>query len=212
MIIKKILIIQFRPFGDVFLSTAGTELLKQHFPEVKIHYLTTPPFHTILEEHPFIDKIMTIPNVKGIKRFFRFKDWSKARTEKYDLVMDYQSGTESKLFLLFLNAKYKLGWVDRKYAFLLNLKVDCPPGIYAANRNLVMLRPLGIYAENCNMHVTPSQTGIEKRDTFFEERNIADKKIVGIAPGSKDLRKQWYLEGFVELTKIYPIYWGEFTG
>ncbi len=33
--IRKILIIQFRPFGDVFLSTAGTELLKQHFPGFK---------------------------------------------------------------------------------------------------------------------------------------------------------------------------------
>lgn len=93
--IKRILIIQFSPFGDVLLSTAIIELLKQHFPSVQIHYLTTPPFHTILEEHPFVDKILTIPIVKGIRRFFRFRTWANLRKERYDLVIDCPSGTQS---------------------------------------------------------------------------------------------------------------------
>jgi len=199
--IKKILIIQFRPFGDVLLATAGTELLKQHFPDVQIHFLVTPPFHNILEEHPFIDKVITIPHVKGIRRFFRFGGWAKVRKEKYDLVMDYQSGTESKLFFLFLKTKYRLGWGNKKYAFLLNMKESYPNGVYAANRNLAMLRPLGIEATSCRMYVTPSQTGREQCIDFFREKNITGKKVIGIAAGSKDPRKQWFLEGFISLVK-----------
>lgn len=84
---------------------------------------------------------------------------------------------------------------------MLNLKENCPKNIYAAIRNLAMLRPLGIHAESCRLHVTLSQKGIEQCKAFFAENNLTKKIRVGIAPGSKDPRKQWYLDGFIDLVK-----------
>ncbi len=199
--IKKLLIIQFRPFGDVILATSGTELIKKKFPDMEIHFLATPPFHTVLEDHPFIDKVITIPAVRSIWRFLRLKSWIKIRRERYDVIIDSQSGSESKLFLLFAKAKYKIGRADRKFAFLLNLKVLAPSNVYVPISNLALLRPLGIIAERCNMHVTASSEGISQQKKFFKEKSLSDKKIIGIAVGSKAPSKQWYLEGFIALIK-----------
>jgi ADP-heptose:LPS heptosyltransferase len=200
--IKKILIIQFRPFGDLILSTAGTELLKQHYPDAQIHFLSEEPFSTVLEEHPFIDKIILAKKTKSISRFLRFEEWARVRASQYDLVIDYQNGSESKLFLLFSGAKYRLGWANSKFNFLLNLKADYKLGVYAAIRNLNMLQPLGILAKTCKLYVTPSANGVEICNHYFREKNLASKKVIGIAVGSRDAKKQWHLEGYVQLLKM----------
>ncbi len=199
--IKKILIIQFRPFGDLILSTAGTELLKQHFPQAQQHFLAEPPFVDVLEEHPFIHKIIYVKKVTKIHRFLRFADWMTVRKEKYDLIIDYQNGSESRLFLPFSRAKYRLGWGKSKFDFLLNLKANYQQGVYAAIRNLAMLQPLGIQANSCQLYVTPSQKGIQLATNFFKENNILSTKVIGMAVGCRDAKKQWHLEGYVSLIK-----------
>ncbi len=197
--IKRILLIQFRPFGDLILSTAVTELLKQHYPNAQLHFLSEAPFSIVLEEHPFIDRVILAKGKKRLGRFLRFDEWMRVRASKYDLVIDYQNGSESKLFLLFSGAKYKLGWAKSKFDFILNLRADYKLGVYAAIRNLGMLQPLGIHAEKCRLYVTPSKQGVAICEAYFRKKEIASKTVIGIAVGSRDAKKQWPLSGYAQL-------------
>jgi len=194
--IQKILLIQFRPFGDILLSTAYLEYLKQKFPNSHIHYLCNPPFESIIEEHPFVDKILTIPFIKGFWRYWQLKAWLKIRKEKYDLVIDQQSGTESKLFVLFSGAKYRLGWKEGKWSFLCNLKAPEAPHIYSPFRNLYMVRPLGIEADQIKLYVTISEKGKQIAHDFLEENQLFGKTIIGIEASCKDPDKRWHSAGF----------------
>jgi ADP-heptose:LPS heptosyltransferase len=194
--IRKILIIQFRPFGDILLSTSYLPYLKAKFPEAEICYVCNPPFHTIIEKHPFIDRIITIPSYKKIWRFFQISSWLKIRKEKFDLIIDHQNGTESKLFVLFSGAKYRLGWSDGKWSFALNIKAPITPEIYSAYRNLYMPKPLGIEENTCKLIVTISEEGKKLCKEFWDKHNLNNKLVIGIEASCREPRKRWYLEGF----------------
>jgi len=68
-IIKKILVIQLRPFGDVFITSALFEPLRKAFPNAKLCLLLMEPYLSAVEGHPFIDEFITIPRLKGFKYF-----------------------------------------------------------------------------------------------------------------------------------------------
>ena len=56
--IKKILIIQQKPFGDILLNTGYFKELRRHFPNVQIDYLVQKPYKTILEGNPHLDNLV----------------------------------------------------------------------------------------------------------------------------------------------------------
>jgi heptosyltransferase II len=199
MQIRKILILQFRPFGDVLLCTSYLSALKEQYPNAEIHYLCNTPFHTVIEKHPFIDKIINIPYVKGISKFFQFRAWLQIRKQQYDLIIDQQNGTESALFVLVAGAKYRVTWGNSKWISLYNLKAAPPPNIYSAVRNLTMLHPLGIYTNKYELIVTVSEEGKEMAQKFWKLNNLEGKKVIGIEASCKDPKKRWHEKGFVEL-------------
>ncbi len=199
MQLRKILILQFRPFGDVLLCTSYLSALKEQYPGVEIHYLCNTPFHTVIEEHPLIDKIINIPYVKGIGKFFQFSSWLQVRKQKYDLIIDQQNGTESALFILFSGAKYQVTWGNSKWISFYNLKAAVPPNIYSAVRNLTMLHPLGIYTDKYDLTVTVSQKGKEMAQQFWQSNKLEGKKVIGIEASCKDPQKRWHETGFIEL-------------
>lgn len=201
-VIRKILLIQLRPFGDVLLATSVTDHLKRKYPQAAIHFVTTSPFHTILEDHPYIDRIHLIKAVHGWKRFFRPQAWKMLRDEHFDLVMDFQSGTETRLLTVFSQASLRASWSDRKWSFLLNKGMECPKHIYAAVRNLAMLQPLGIVTSDCHLYVTPSEQGIIRQKQYFRQHELEGKDIIVVAPASKDIRKQWHTQGFIDLLQL----------
>ena len=55
---KKILVIKLRSFGDTVIMTAPLEDLRKNYPNSKIDVLVTTQWAPILENNPFIDKII----------------------------------------------------------------------------------------------------------------------------------------------------------
>ena len=143
--IKKILIIQFRPFGDVLLATSYLAALKEKFPQAKIDFLVKQPFQEILYNNPFINEIINIGPQKGLSYLLaRFNLFFSIHNRRYDLVIDQQKGAGSGQVILFSGAKYKLGWADSKWQAGYNLKAVRGPVRYRASQNFDMLKPLGI--------------------------------------------------------------------
>ena len=56
----KILVIRFSSIGDVVLTTPVVRCLKKQIPNATIHFITKKPFSSILENNPYIDKLITI--------------------------------------------------------------------------------------------------------------------------------------------------------
>ena len=66
--IKKILVVQFYQIGDVLLTTPLLRALKLEFPEATIHFCANKLPAKLLENNPYIDKIIINESKnKGLK-------------------------------------------------------------------------------------------------------------------------------------------------
>lgn len=85
---KKILIIRLGAIGDVVHTTIIPSAIKQKHPDWEVHYLTQTEIAPLLDEHPYIDKVLTWDRAKrkSIKQLLQtgitlFK-------ERYDIIFN----------------------------------------------------------------------------------------------------------------------------
>lgn len=200
--IKKILVIQLGPFGDVLLTTAYFETLKKEFQKAKIHYLVKEPFHKIIRNHPFIDKIIRIPKKTGTKYFFeRLKKIKSIRKERYDVVIDQQNKPSTKQIVFFSKAKYRVGYKDSRFDFVYNLKSERKPEKrYSPAMRFDILRELGVDYQNFKLYFDVNESDFNYIDSWLNEKSI--KEYVVISPGSPVPKKMWSLDRYAELADL----------
>ncbi|KAA3617122.1 MAG: lipopolysaccharide heptosyltransferase family protein [Calditrichaeota bacterium] len=211
--IKKILIIQQKPFGDILLNTGYFAELRRHFPKAQIDYLIQKPYKTILEDNKHLNNmvLMDKPKGKGVKYFWAIiKAILKIRKEKYDLVIDQLRGTSSMRFVLFSGIKYRLGWQYKKplirmgikfnrWNWLYNLKAKKGPVRYYSRWKFDLLRPLGIEEVEHNIEYHVRNESFEYIKQWLKETDLDKEKIIGFTPGTPVKRKQWDLDYYAKL-------------
>jgi len=96
----KILIVRFSSIGDIVLTTPIVRCAKKQIPEAEIHYLTKASFAKVLENNPYIDKIITVDKrIEPIKTILQ--------QEKYDCIIDLHKNLRSfKVRYWLKNADY----------------------------------------------------------------------------------------------------------
>jgi len=136
----KILIIQLKHMGDVLMTLLIANNIKTKIPNAKIHFLCYTNHSLILENNPFIDKIIKV-NEKDLKKIKTLlKTIKSVRKEKYDYIIDPYCKLQSKLICSFSSAKHRIGfkkidWMG-SYTELINIKntVHSSAGLAIDNR------------------------------------------------------------------------------
>ena len=111
---KKILIIQNKRIGDVLIASIIANNYKSKFPESKVHFMAYDFTTGVLQNNSNIDKIIPIEEKKLKKLPNLFKLILAIRKEKYDIIFDPYSKTQSRLICKFSNAKKTIGFKSRK--------------------------------------------------------------------------------------------------
>lgn len=145
----KILIIQQKMIGDVLTSSILFEALRKKYPEAELHYLIYPHTKPVVENHPFIDKIIEFdPNeYKNPVKFSKFL--FKIKKQDYSAVIDVYSKTNSGIITRFSDAKirvsYKKWYTSFFYSHVFSRKIKpvTSAGI-AIEKRLQLLAPLGL--------------------------------------------------------------------
>lgn len=96
--------------GDVLVSSLICENLKQNNPAADIHYLVNKFCTPVIENNPFIDKIIVFDNNFNSDKWVFIKLLKTVRRQKYDVVIDAYGKLESNLITFFSNAKVKISW------------------------------------------------------------------------------------------------------
>ncbi|MCJ7466564.1 MAG: glycosyltransferase family 9 protein [Maribacter sp.] len=198
----KILLIQQKMIGDVLVSSLLCEHLKNHLPNAIVHYLINEPTTAVVENNPFIDKIVIFKNEDGHdkRRFYKFL--KAIRRERYDVVIDVYGKIESNLITAFSKAKiriaYKKWYSSFLYTHLVPIKTRQPGGgdLTTIDDRLGLLGPLDLGALN-----TESKPKIYLNDKEIEDaRTFLNEK--GIAPNGRLI-----MLGLLgsSVTKTYPI-------
>lgn len=98
--------------GDVLTSSILIEALKQKYPDGELHYLINSHTFPVVQNNPFIDKIVFFePKHKAIRHLIKLGKTIKS--EKYDIVIDVYAKISSLLLTYLSKSKIRIGY--RKY-------------------------------------------------------------------------------------------------
>jgi heptosyltransferase-2 len=110
----KILIIQNKRIGDVLIASVIANNFKRKYPHSEVHFMAYEFATGVLEENPNIDKIIPL-NEKKLKKIGNLIALIRqVRKEKYDIIFDPYSKTQSRLICKFGGAKQTIGHKSRK--------------------------------------------------------------------------------------------------
>ncbi len=140
----KILVIQQKMIGDVLTSSILFEALRKKFPDADLHYLIQPHTIAVVENNPFIDKVVLFypERSRGISGLLNFAH--KIRGEKYDIVIDVYAKLNSAIITAISGAKtrisYKKWYTSFVYTKTFNLNEDpvTEAGVAIENRMLLL--------------------------------------------------------------------------
>lgn len=197
--ISKILIIQYKPFGDILLNTAYLPYLRKKFPEAQIDFLIEKPYVTLLEDNPYIDNLIIMSKAKNYKRSLdRMRIMLKLSQSRYDLVIDQLRGTGSAQFVFCCGAKFRLGWQLKKYNWLYNFRRPRTNIRYYALLKFDILEPLGINPVIADTFYKIKESSLTMVDKFLLENEIKAKEYVIVSPGTPVIYKQWSLDNYAK--------------
>ena len=196
---NKILVIQKKRIGDVLTSTILLEALREKFPEYKLHYLIYENSVAVVENNPFVDKII-IMNEKDRKSKLGFlKFLFQIRKENYEIVVDAYGKPNSVILGWFSGAKKTITF-DKIYSKLLYThpikrnQTSFSNATKAIEHRMRLLSPLGIDFKVIKPKIFITENEISTAKSKLEKAGISlSKPLVMIsAIGSND-------------SKTYPI-------
>jgi len=203
--VKKILLIRLRRIGDVAMTTPALVLLRNHFPTASISYIVEAPSSQLLEQHPALDEIITIPRHPGNKEFFTLIQ--KLRRQHYDVVFDLHGGPRAFLLTLLSGAGLKVGYKIKYKHIFYNIKRPRRPeqGYYHSVENHVnLVKTLGFVSENIpSLTLAPPQKQQQQKIADFISDNALDqKKIICLHIGAGNRFRNWGLENLERLLTL----------
>lgn len=194
---KKILIIRLGAIGDVVHTTIISSAIKQKHPDWEVHYLTQSEIAPILDNNPYIDRIITWDraNRKSIKQllntgFTLFK-------ERYDIVFNLTSVLRNNLLSVMS--------LPKKIVFRKHLNDLWVNEFYQTAKSTIkdLEQPNRLYLGNNNESLTKIKDDLEEYP----------RPYIAITPGGgTDKNRQgriWNIENWKKLiTEINKTYGG----
>ncbi|TWP27334.1 glycosyltransferase [Apibacter muscae] len=205
---NKILIIQNKFIGDVLVSSVLAKNIKLENKEAEIHFFCYDKAKGILENNPYIDKVITFNN-EELKKISVLLAYSKLiRNQKYDILIDPYAKLQSRIMTLFSTAKIKISY-DKpffKYLYTKTHREESLPKVIQCtsieNRCLllssILKRPFRNLDFQTEIFLTQEEKDISKKIMY--ENGVDFKKpvlIIGVLGSS--LKKSWPLNYMAEL-------------
>lgn len=111
---KKVLIIQNKRIGDVLIASVIANNFKAKYPDSEIHLMAYDFTEGVVMNNPNIDKFISVKEKELKKLPVLLKTIQQVRDEKYDIIFDSYSKTQSRIICKFSGAKQTIGNKSRK--------------------------------------------------------------------------------------------------
>ncbi|HEX7173903.1 MAG TPA: glycosyltransferase family 9 protein [Pyrinomonadaceae bacterium] len=220
---RKILVIDFGQLGDVVLSLPALAAVRGRFPRARVTVAVGKPGVPVVEMSGYADEVMGVdrvalrdgPKPMSILRIVQFvKD---VRRERYDLVIDLHSLSETNLLGFFSGASQRLfaRRPGRSLDFLSNFHTRPPvedAKKHAIDRYLDVLRPLDVgevsrvprLRTRAEDHAAVDEflkQELPRKERARSSNSSDDAPLVGLFPGAGHPSRRWPLERFAELAR-----------
>ena len=198
--IRRLLIIQIRPFGDVLLNTAYLPFLRRRMPDARLDFLVKHPYETILAENPNIDNLIVFKQTdQSFPAQAKIKLFRKVYGQRYDLIIDQLQGTTSAQIAFFSRAKYRIASTQVRWRSLYNIRVPYKAQRYSASMKFDLLQPLGIEEVPYQLHYTVKTDSKKYIWKWIQKQKLEHEKLICISPGSPRIKKKWSAKCYAQL-------------
>jgi ADP-heptose:LPS heptosyltransferase len=211
-----VLLVRFSSLGDVVLQTATVNFLKSLYGDkLRVTFVTSSEFVSLLNEHPFIDDVVSF-NRRGGENWkqFRKKIQNIHQQNKIDFIFDLHGTLRSSRLRLsfwfipsismdkrrverFFLTKLKIPWIKKIFG---SKFFGLEPQVIRTIRDFSTLlgTDLGVWkTQELIKSKNQTLTSLAKR-----ERSLLNDPYVVIAPSASFVSKRWPIEYFVELVKL----------
>ncbi len=206
---KKILLIKVGGLGDFVLATPSFRLIYYAFPEAEISLLTNFAYLELLENCPYISKVLTYDRKEGWKALFR--KGRELRDIYFDLVIDLQNNFRTNLLTFLSKSPERIGFRRGFRPLFLTNSIPLPEEtldpvsqqFYLFKESEIL--PHGALMTNKKLEVWLSEEReIEAEDLLKESGYMSDRLLIGLHPGAgtRWLTKRWLPERWAELIQI----------
>ena len=192
--IKKILILRLSSLGDILLASPLLKEIKNRFPDCLIDFVIKKEFVQAIEFNPNINNILLYEanNVNSLKKKFK--------SVNYDYILDLQNNFRSRQLLKGMKSQvYKFKKPTFKKFLLVHFKINLLKDKVSIAQHYVNSFPL-IKTTDLQLDFHYPKEKDAEADSIFP-RNLKDKKIIGICPGSKHFTKRYPSELFAKVIK-----------
>jgi len=194
---RRILLIQLRAIGDVILTTPAIRVLRRHFPEAQIDFLTNAAPAEVLQNNPHLNEILIyLYSPKDAAGLFR--EALRLRKRKYDVVIDFLGTAATALMTRFSGAPMRVGYKlrFRRMAYT-HHEIGYRGEIYNPLTKFSLLRPLGIHEEESAPEIFVPAAAERWAEEYITHAGLVDQSVIALAPQAKRLVRRWTADGFV---------------
>jgi len=196
--VKKYLIIQTASIGDVILSTALGESLKEHDPLCQLDYLVKKGNEDVFFGNKSVNEVF-IWNKKKDKYKNLYKILKQIQEEKYDAVLNLQRFASSGLITAFSRAKKSYGFRKNPFSFFFSKSFshEYKDHWHEIDRNHQLIKQI-VGAKVGKPKLYPT-----KKD-FAKVSGLKTHAYITITPASLWFTKQYPKEKWLEFLKELP--------
>lgn len=181
--ISKFLIIRFSSIGDIVLTTPVIRCLKQQIPNAEIHFLTKKSFKDIVENNPYIDKIILLQD-----------NWEQMiqelQQENYNYIIDLHHNLRTlriKRSLKKIKA-FSFNKLNIQKWLLTAFKINVLPNIHIVDRNFETVKTFGVINDGKGLdYFIPEKDSIQLKDIPTQHQFGYIGIVIGAALNTKKL-------------------------
>lgn len=205
----KILLIQFRPAGDVLLLTPVVKAIKEKYPDSLISFLVNEKESILIRDFSLIDDIILIRKIPRKK----FSDYIKylrynislnllVRKKKFDVVIDFIGNPKSAFITFFSRAPVRIGRKSARDIAYNNIIKSHEKNLNTVLRRLAHLKPIGIDSGYISTELCLNPDDRQFAGDYIKSLNIKPgRKLIILAPNSPRSSRRWKPEYFSEVGK-----------
>jgi len=210
--VMKALFFRIGAIGDALLTTPAVRVFKETFPDCEVHYMAGRGAAKILENNPYIDKVIVF-NERFFKvpRFLRVllmaPGIKKSIDPYYDYFIDFESSHYSAMISRSVNSGSKFGFLikgkKRGYNKYYKNRFDYKQQeTYIAYRHMALAVSAGAKAEEDITPVFKLTDAETEEGRGFYSANKIEGPVVHVCLSGTWTAKKWPLNHWKELIKL----------
>jgi ADP-heptose:LPS heptosyltransferase len=208
---ENILLIRLKSIGDILFTLPAVHVVRENFPQAKIHFLAAREHAPIISGFAGVDKV--IPLDRSVYRSDSLRNAASStfkllyglRRGNFSRVIDFHGYGETELLAWWSGAPERWGNVYRPLRGWTYTHISRRTGVmHPVERNLALLCQCGLrMGQIRNEYVLPDAALTEAKVFLDRQRLDVSKPLLFIQPFTSNWQKDWPLENFLSVASHF---------